>query len=119
MSIGGYLRSSKLLAKLYFKLVLKNKFSLKISSLSFSSKTAPLKNSSLDAMKGLSLIPVDVLNLLVVCLSYIVFAFLLNVSSISDTAFKFAISKSVLMFFSIPDFFDASAIISSIISKLG
>ena len=71
VSIGGNLKSSKLFANYIFKFVLKNKFSLKINSVSFSNKTAPLKNSSLDAINGLNLIPVYVLNLLEVCLSYI------------------------------------------------
>ena len=65
VSLGGYIKSSKLSAKEYFKLVLKNKLSLKINSLSFSKRIAPLKNSSLDARNGLNLRPVEVLKLLV------------------------------------------------------
>ena len=66
---GGKTKSSKLLAKEYFKFILKNKLSLRINSVSFSTSTAPLKNSSLDAINGLKRILVEGLILLVVFLS--------------------------------------------------
>ena len=61
MSSGGNLRSPKLSARLYFRFDEKNKFSVKIYSKLFSSNNAPLKNSSLEAKKGLKDNPVLVL----------------------------------------------------------
>ena len=69
VSSGGKIRSSKLSAREYFKFVLKNKLSLIINSVSFSTSKAPLKNSSLDAKKGLNRIFVFVTILLVCGLS--------------------------------------------------
>jgi hypothetical protein len=115
----GKTKSSKLFAKEYFKFELKNKFSLIIISVSFSTKSAPLKNSSLDAINGLKRILVPELNLLEVSLSYMVLALLLNSSSISVSAFKFAIFISFLTFFLIPASLEAWAIIPSTTFKSG
>ena len=75
----------------YLRFDEKIRLSLKINSLSFSRSNAPLKNSSLDAKKGLNLIPVLVLKLRVFSLSYISSEFFSKVSSISDMARRSAI----------------------------
>ena len=74
----------------YFRLVLKNKLSVIIASLSFSINKAPLKNSSLDARNGLNLSLVDEINDEVFFLSYTNFESYLKFLSISDAAVKFA-----------------------------
>ena len=113
MSTGGNLKSSKLFAMLYLRFVLKNKFSLRTNSESFSNKKAPLKNSSLEAKNGLNLAVVFVLNTLAVSLSYITFALLLNDSSISVTADKLAILISFFILLLIPASLPDSLIICS------
>jgi len=65
VSTGGYLRSSKLSAREYFKFEEKKKLSFITYWLLFSNKIAPLKNSSLEAIKGLKVNFVSVLKLLV------------------------------------------------------
>ena len=92
---------------------MKNKFSFKINSELFSNKKAPLKNSSLEARNGLNLRPVLVLNDLEVSLWYIILAFLLKDSSISETPSKFAILISFFKFLLMPASLEDSFIICS------
>ena len=60
MLTGGIVRSSKLSAIEYLIFDEKKKLSWIKYSLLFSSSKAPLKNSSLDAKKGLKTNPLDV-----------------------------------------------------------
>ena len=78
-------------------MVLKNKLSLIINSVSFSMTKAPLKNSSLDAKNGLNVALVNVFAPFLESLSYINFEFLSNALSISTRLSKSAIFISFLI----------------------
>ena len=121
MFTGGILKSSKLSQTEYFRLLLKKKLSLIIYSLLFSTVSAPLKNSSLDARKGLKLKLVLVLNFETSCLAKINFA--LFSYMIGNTDWSLAYQHNVEMFFdgrrlvAVPYDFDHSGLVDAFYAK--